>query len=192
VWMLTGGIGSGKSTIRLELERLGLETIDADVIAHRVYEPGGPAFASLAERWPSVIIEGRVDRQVLSAIVFRESAALAELEAIVHPEVALSIFRLLAETTAGEVVVELSVPYDLLGVGPERTIVADLDDRQRLQRLVARGMDPHEVARRMARQPSRAEWLRRGAHVISTEGSREEVAARVRIWWSLVGETAPD
>jgi dephospho-CoA kinase len=127
-----------------------------------------------------------VDRTSLAAIVFADPEALRELEAIVHPEVALGILRQIAASPAEEMVVELSVPRDLLGVGEDMTIVADLDDRERLRRLVARGMDPHEVARRMSRQPTRAEWRRRGRHIISTEGTPDEVAERVRHWWSEV------
>jgi dephospho-CoA kinase len=186
VWILTGGIGSGKSTIRRELESLGFAAIDADAIAHDVYAPDGPGFAAVARHWPEVVTEGRVDRTSLAAIVFADPEALRELEAIVHPEVALGILRQIAASPAEEMVVELSVPRDLLGVGEDMTIVADLDDRERLRRLVARGMDPHEVARRMSRQPTRAEWRRRGRHIISTEGTPDEVAERVRHWWSEV------
>jgi dephospho-CoA kinase len=192
VWILTGGIGSGKSTIRRQLESMGVAAIDADSIAHQVYEPDGPAFAAIAHRWPEVVVEGRVDRSALAGIVFADPAALAELEAIVHPEVALTILRQIDAGPAEDVVVELSVPHDLLGVGESMTIIADLDDRERLRRLVARGMDPHDVARRMSRQPSRAEWRRLGRHVISTEGTRQEVAERVRRWWSGIQELEPD
>lgn len=191
VWILTGGIGSGKSTIRRQLELLGFAAIDADAVAHRVYEPDGPGFDAVARRWPEVIVEGRVDRAALAAIVFADPEALADLEAIVHPEVALTILREIAASPAHELVVELSVPHDLLGVGAAMTIVADLDDRERLRRLVARGMDPHEVARRMSRQPTRAEWRRLGHHILSTEGTHEEVAERVREWWSGVQELEP-
>lgn len=192
VWILTGGIGSGKSTIRHQLESMGVAAIDADAIAHQVYEPDGPAFAAIARRWPEVVVEGRVDRSALAAIVFADPAALAELEAIVHPEVALTILRQVAASPAEDVVVELSVPHDLLGVGEAMTIIADLDDRERLRRLVARGMDPHDVARRMSRQPTRAEWRRLGRHVISTEGTRHELEERVRRWWSGIQELEPD
>lgn len=192
VWILTGGIGSGKSTIRHQLELLGFAAIDADAIAHQVYEPDGPGFAAVARRWPEVIVEGRVDRSALAAIVFADPEALAELEAIVHPEVALTILRRIAASPAEDLVVEVSVAHDLLGVGEAMTIVADLDDRERLHRLVARGMDPHEVARRMSHQPTRAEWRRLGGHVISTEGTHQEVAERVGRWWSEVQELDPD
>lgn len=192
VWMLTGGIGSGKSTVRRELEEIGVQTIDADGLAHDMYEPGGPAFEQVAEAWPEVVVDGRIDRSILASIVFQDPVELRRLEEIVHPALTLALLDELVAAGDGDVVVEVSVPKDLLGVGPQAIIIADLDTGERFKRLVERGMDPSDVSRRMARQPTREEWRALGTHVISTEGTREQVSRRVReLWERLSSRNGP-
>ena len=187
VWVVTGGIGSGKSTIRRTLGDLGALTIDADRVGHAVLEPDGAAFSQVAERWPSVVVDGRIDRARLGEIVFSDHEELEELEAISHPAIGSAIAEQIAR--AGNepiVVVEVSVPKDLLGVGWLRTIVADLGDDERVERLVERGMPPTEVDRRMAAQPSRDGWRALGRWIVPTSGSREAVVLRVRRLWQDV------
>ena len=186
VWVVTGGIGSGKSTIRKELEELGAVTIDADRVGHDVLEPGGAAFASVSDRWPQAVIGGRIDRATLGGIVFADPEALKELETLTHPVIGAEISRLIEEAGDWVVVVEISVPKDLVGAGWLQTIVADLPTTERKQRLVDRGMDPEDVDRRMAAQPSRDGWRARGRWVISTSGSRDQVAERVQRLWEQV------
>jgi dephospho-CoA kinase len=186
VWVLTGGIGSGKSTIRQALDRLGAVTIDADRVGHVVLEPTGSAFDAVARRWPSVVVDGRIDRAALGAIVFSDPDELRSLEAITHPAIAAGIARRIAEAGAAVVVIEVSVPKDLVGVGWMHTIVADLDEEERIRRLVARGMDEADVRRRMGHQPSRDGWRARGRWIISTAGTREEVEEDVRRLWNEV------
>jgi dephospho-CoA kinase len=186
VWVLTGGIGSGKSTIRQALDRLGAVTIDADRVGHVVLEPTGSAFDAVARRWPSVVFDGRIDRAALGAIVFSDPDELRSLEAITHPAIAAGIARRIAEAGAAVVVIEVSVPKDLVGVGWMHTIVADLDEEERIRRLVARGMDEADVRRRMGHQPSRDGWRARGRWIISTAGTREEVEEDVRRLWNEV------
>jgi dephospho-CoA kinase len=186
VWVLTGGIGSGKSTIRETLEELGASTIDADRVGHGILEPGSRGFAAVAERWPHVIVDGRVDRSALAAIVFSDPAELGSLEAITHPAISGAIAQRIADAGDEVVVIEISVAKDLAGAGWNRTIVADLDENERLRRLVDRGMSESDVRRRMANQPSSDGWRARGRWIISTAGSREEVAAEVRRLWNQV------
>lgn len=189
VWAVTGGIGSGKSTIRRTLEELGAVTIDADRIGHRVLEPDGAAFDAVAERWPQTVYDGRIDRAELGHIVFADPEALRELEAVTHPAIGAEIGRLIEGAGDSVVVVEISVPKDLVGAGWLQTIVADLPTEERRQRLIDRGMDPDEIDRRMAAQPSRDGWRARGRWVISTRGSRDEVAERVRrLWEHVIGD----
>lgn len=186
VWVVTGGIGSGKSTIRQTLDELGALTIDADRVGHAVLEPDGPAFDPVATQWPSVVVDGRIDRARLGEIVFSDHEELRKLEAISHPAIGAVLAELISETEQDVVVVEVSVPKDLLGVGWLRTIVADLADEERMERLVERGMDPTEVERRMAAQPSRDGWRARGRWIVPTSGSREAVERRVRKLWQDV------
>lgn len=186
MWVVTGGIGSGKSTVRQALADLGAVTIDADRIGHSVLEPDGAAFAAVASRWPSVVVDGRIDRTRLGEIVFSDADTLRELESISHPAIAAAIAEIVEEAGDAAVVVEVSVPKDLVGAGWRRTIVADLDVEERRERLIARGMDPADIDRRMKSQPSRHGWQARGRWIVSTAGSREEVSSRVRGLWEDV------
>lgn len=186
VWVVTGGIGSGKSTVRQAFDDLGAVTIDADRVGHSVLEPGGAAFEAVASRWPSVVEDGRIDRTRLGAIVFSDAEALRELEFISHPAIAAVIARIVEDAGDAVVVVEVSVPKDLMGAGWQRTIVADLDDEERRHRLMARGMDPSDIDQRMQSQPSRQGWQARGRWIVSTAGSREDVLGRVRRLWEDV------
>ncbi len=161
---------------------MGVRTIDADQIAHEVYAPGGSAFEPVADRWPEAVRDGSIDRKILGDIVFNDPAQLEELEELIHPAVMLAILDRLVEAEDDLLVVEISVPRDLLGVGRQAIVVADLPDEQRLARLIGRGMDPADISRRMASQPTRQEWIDLGEHAISTAGSREEVRRRVREW----------
>ena len=190
VWVVTGGIGSGKSTVRRALEDLGAVTIDADEVGHAVLEPGGSAFAAVAARWPQVVSEGRIDRARLGGIVFADREALAELEELTHPAIGRELRRLINDAGRAVVVVEVSVPKDLVGTGWLHTIVADLPTEERTRRLIARGMDPDDVERRMAAQPSREAWRARGRWVVSTSGSRADVTERVRrLWEHVIGDS---
>ena len=191
VWVVTGGIGSGKSTIRRGLEDLGAVTIDADRIGHLVLEPGGAAFDAVAERWPEAVHDGRIDRSTLGGIVFADREALRELEALTHPAIGAEIGRQVEKAGDAVVVVEVSVPKDLVGAGWLQTIVADLPTEERTQRLIDRGMEPDDVARRMKAQPSRDGWRARGRWIISTSGSRDEVTERVRrLWEHVIGDAS--
>ena len=187
VWVVTGGIGSGKSTVRKTLEEMGAVTIDADRVGHDVLEPGGAAFDAVSQRWPQVVTEnGRIDRAALGSIVFADSDALRDLEGLTHPAIGSEIGRLIDDAGDRVVVVEMSVPKDLVGAGWLQTVVADLPTDVRKQRLIERGMDPADVDRRMAAQPSPEAWRARGRWVISTAGSRDQVAERVRRLWEQV------
>jgi dephospho-CoA kinase len=186
VWVVTGGIGSGKSTIRRALEEMGAVTIDADRVGHGVLEPGGAAFDAVAQRWPQTVSDGHIDRAKLGEIVFADPEALRELEALTHPAIGAEIARQIEEAGNGVVVVEISVPKDLVGAGWLQTVVADLPTEERRQRLIDRGMAPEDVDRRMAAQPSRDAWRARGRWVIPTSGSRAQVTERARRLWEHV------
>lgn len=186
VWLLTGGIGSGKSTVRKMLSAKGALTIDADQVGHQILEPGGAAHDAVAARWPEVVFDGLIDRRRLADIVFNDPSELHDLEAISHPAITATLRSWIADSDADVIVVEVSVPRDFLGVGPSRTIVTDLDTARRKQRLIDRGMTEQAVARRMANQPDRDEWVERGGWVICTEGDLEDVETRVDRLWSQI------
>src|SRR6267143_3010249 len=100
---LTGGIASGKSAVAAMLREMGFAVLDADSLAHRLIEPGLPAYDEVLQEFgPGVVApDGRVDRPKLSAIVFADRARLDRLNAIVHPRVAEVVFRQFEEWQRG-------------------------------------------------------------------------------------------
>jgi dephospho-CoA kinase len=176
-WLLSGGIGSGKSAVRVLLDRSGLETIDADSVGHEVLEPDGAAFGQVAERWPMVVSGGRIDRKALGAIVFDDKGELAALEEITHPH----IFGIISHLVQGnDDVVIVEIPLIRPGMkGGWRRIVVDCDDSTRLGRLSERGMASADAEARMRSQPSRSEWLAAADLVVPNHGSREELGSTV-------------
>lgn len=186
VWLLTGGIGSGKSTVRSMLSKRGALTIDADQVGHQVLEPGGKAHDAVAARWPEVVFDGIIDRKRLADIVFNDASELHALEAISHPAISATLKEWVRDSDADVIIVEMSVPRDFLGVGPSRTIVADVDMGTRRKRLIDKGMALDDVNRRMAAQPDRDGWVERGGWVICTEGTLEDIEDRVNRLWPQI------
>jgi dephospho-CoA kinase len=167
------------------LRDFGAVVIEADRIGHEVLEPGGAASAAVAERWPEVVIDGRIDRGRLASIVFTDVDQLAELEAITHPHIAAEIGRHVAAANGYDVVLELPLASDLAGPGWIR-IVVDAPDGMRLKRAVARGMDASDAGSRMAMQPDREEWAGLADVVIDNSGTLEALKLEVRqVWDSL-------
>ncbi|MGI9649435.1 MAG: dephospho-CoA kinase [Acidimicrobiia bacterium] len=177
--VLSGGIGTGKSTVAEILKARGIPVIHADMIGHAVLEPEGEAFPAVAARWPEVVQHGRVDRQALAAIVFEHPQALAELESMTHPAIAARILNLVAAESGTEiVVVELPLLLPILGAGWVRVVVdAPLGDRE--QRLLARGMESADLQARMGAQPSEAEWREAADYLVSNHGSPEDLEEEV-------------
>src|SRR5690606_26661096 len=133
-WVVTGGIGSGKSTVTRLAAASGMTTIDADLVGHDVL--AGPARDPVAARWPEAVVDGHIDRKILGGIVFADRAQLKELEAITHPLISEELRYRMMATTRG--VMELSVPIPLAGDLP--TVVVDAPDEVRRQRLRHRGL----------------------------------------------------
>lgn len=179
---LTGNIASGKSTVARYWAERGAPIIDADVLARRAVEPGSPGLRRVVEAFgPEVLTEdGAMDRAAVRRIVFRDPAARARLEAIIHPEVG----RLRDEEEArlqeaGERIVVHDIPL-LFEVGIEdrfdAVVLVDAPEHQRLERLVRdRGLDEAE-ARRMIEAQMPAEAKRaRADYVIDNDGSLERL-----------------
>jgi len=175
-WVVTGGIGSGKSTVTRLASAAGFATIDADLVGHDVL--AGPARAAVARRWPDVMVEGQVDRKALGGIVFSDRVQLKELEAITHPLISEELRYRMASSTRG--VLELSVPIPLAGNLP--TVVVDAPDETRRERLRERGLTEEAIANRMANQPTRSEWLEMATVVIDNSGTPDDLHRAVTRW----------
>ncbi|CAN5850136.1 dephospho-CoA kinase [soil metagenome] len=173
-WLLSGGIGSGKSAVRTVFEDHGLSTIDADSVGHEVLTPGGAGVAAVAEAWPEVVDHDGLDRKRLGAIVFADPTELSKLEGITHP----LIFSLIEERLSGltpPVVIEIPLLLQPFS-GTWRRIVVDATDDIRLERAVARGLDRDQALQRMASQPSRQQWLAAADLVVHNQESIEDLA----------------
>ena len=191
---LTGGIGSGKSTVAARLAELGAVVIDSDQLAREVVEPGSPGLARVVERFGSGVLapDGSLDRPGLGRLVFGDPAALADLNAIVHPLVRARSEALTAEAAgAGAAVVVHDVPLlveNKLAAGYDRVVVVEAPLPLRLQRLAGRGLDPDTARARIAAQASDEERRAVADIVLDNSGSVAELRAQVDAAWArLVG-----
>jgi dephospho-CoA kinase len=189
---LTGGIGAGKSTVARLLASKGAVVVDTDAVARQVTRPGTPTHLAILGRFGDVVEgpNGEIDRARLADVVFADPAALADLNAIVHPAVAAAVDERLAEEAdagSGQKVVVLEVPL-LIEAGwdarADVVIVVDVPEDVAVRRLVEqRAMPEADVRRRIASQASREERLRRADIVITNDGSLEDLARRVDEVW---------
>jgi dephospho-CoA kinase len=186
---LTGGIGSGKSTVSALLAAKGAVVVDADAIVREVQQPGTPVFAAMVERFgPGIVAaDGSLDRAAVADLVFGDANALADLNAIVHPAVGAEIARRMEALAATHEVVVLDVPllvesknaYPVAGL-----LVVDVDPEVAVRRLVEhRGMREADVRARMARQAGRDERLARADRVVDNSGTLDDLAAQVDAAW---------
>ena len=184
--VLGGGIGAGKSRVADFLNGKDVTVISADRIGHAVLEAVGPAFHAVANRWPSVVAEGEIDRSRLAAIVFGAPAELAELEAITHPFIMEEIDRIATEAR-GPVILEVPVmlPLD----ESWKRVYVDADEDVRIQRAIDRGGEAADVRRRAAVQAHRDSWLEWAEAVIVNNGSLDDLREQVdAVWDGLVAE----
>jgi dephospho-CoA kinase len=191
---LTGGIGSGKSTVADLLVEKGAILIDADRIAREVVAPDGPAFQPLVDRFgPGILTpEGTLDRSALASLVFPDPEALKALNAITHPAIGAVMTERRAAAEATDDVVVFDVPLmkpehrELLGLA--LVIVVDCPPDIAISRLVEqRGFTRADAEARMAAQPSREERREGADFVIDNRADLAHLRAEVdRVWTSLV------
>ncbi len=193
---LTGGIGSGKSTVSEGLAELGAVIIDADAMTKELQQPGEPVFNAIVERFGNDIVaaDGSLDRLALAAIVFPDPEILKELNAIVHPVVGGAIRGRIREHLSTDHIVVLDVPllientrYPIAGVA-----VVDTPIEVAINRLVTfRGMDETDARARMARQATREERLAKADFAIDNSGDRDALMAQLPALWSWMRSLPP-
>jgi dephospho-CoA kinase len=194
---LTGGIGSGKSTVSALLAEKGAVIIDADAITRSVQQPGQPVFDAMVTRFGRGIVgpDGSLDRAGLAAIVFADEQARKDLEHIVHPAVGAEMLRQMQAEADTDHVVVYDVP--LLVEAARRAmsfagvIVVDIDPDIAVQRVVEqRGMAERDVRARIANQASRAERIGVADKVIDNSGTRDDLRRQVDEVWAWI-QTLP-
>ena len=186
---LTGGIGSGKSTVSALLADRGAVVIDYDLLAREAVEVGTPALARIVERFgPGVLRpDGALDRPELGAIVFGDDEARRDLEAITHPAIGELAWARDEAAPAGSILVHdhpLLVETGLAGL-MDFVVVVDLPEETQLDRLVRlRGMSPEDARARIAAQASRDDRRAAADVVIDNSGTPAELAAAVDALWA--------
>ncbi len=197
---LTGGIGSGKSTVADCFARLGAPVIDTDVIARELTAPGGAALAPIRAAFGDAVAraDGTLDRAALRRLVFADSLARLQLEAILHPRIRQAVEGTIATLHAPYVLVVIPLLVETGGYRDllNRVLVVDCPEAMQIERVMARsGLTHGEVTAILAAQAGRGERLAAADDVIVNTGSPEALAAEVEAlngrYRALAGKTSP-
>jgi dephospho-CoA kinase len=181
---LTGGIGSGKSTIAQMFVELGARLVDTDKIARRLTAAGGEALPLLAAVFGADILgaDGSLERARMRQKVFADSEARQRLERILHPLIRAHALAEIEAAHAPWILIDIPL---LVAVGREsyaldRVLVVDCPEALQIERVMARsGLSAPEVAAMMAAQSSRAERLAIADDIIDNSGSRAELPPQI-------------
>jgi dephospho-CoA kinase len=191
---LTGGVGSGKSTVATMLRDLGAVVVDADEATHAVYEPGTPGFEAVVREFGDYYVrDGRIDRQRLGELVFKDAASRRRLNAIVHPLVReWMAARTLEAAEGGANIVVQDVPL-LFENGLEKlfssVVLVYAPEELQLERLVqGRGFTPERARAVIATQVPMEEKRRRAHIVIDNTGTIEQTRSQVEHLWARLGD----
>jgi dephospho-CoA kinase len=185
---LTGGIGSGKSTVARLLAERGAHVVDADVLAREVVEPGTPGLAAVADAFGTGVLtpDGALDRPALAAVVFGDPEARARLDGIVHPLVRARAVEVISALPADSVVVQ-DIPL-LVETGQagsfDLVLVVEAAFDVRVARLVGRGLPESDARARIAAQATDEQRRAVADVVLDNSGTPEELAAQVDRFWS--------
>ncbi len=185
---LTGGIASGKSLVADELAKLGATVIDSDLLARQVVEPGTPGLADVVERFGDAVLlpDGTLDRARLGEVVFGDSGARADLNAIIHPRVRTAAARLEETAPAGAVVVHV-IPL-LVETGQQDSfdgvLVVDVPMELQAERLMQRNaLTKQQAHNRIDAQASREDRLAAANWVIDNSGAPNSTIRALRDLW---------
>lgn len=185
---LTGGIGTGKSTVSRFFRDLGCLIIDADLLAREVVEPGQPAYDKIVAEFGKGIVQkdGLIDRKKLGALVFADAEKRKRLESFTHPEIVARRAGILAELEAEGfdriVLVDAALLIETGGAkNMDRLVVVATDEATEIRRLTVRDDIPEaEARRRIQSQMPLSEKVTQAHYVIDNSGTREETERRVR------------
>ena len=186
---LTGGIGSGKSTVSSRLAELGAFIVDADLVAREIVEPGQPALAELAEAFDGVLNpDGTLNRAELARQAFATPEATKKLNAITHPRIRArteELFKQGRESGAEILVYDMPLLIENGEVNKvDHVLVVDAPDELRIDRLVQhRGLDEDDARRRIAAQIDRETRLGAADTVLDNSGSLEDLLTQVDGFW---------
>jgi dephospho-CoA kinase len=192
---LTGGIGSGKSTVSSMLADRGAVIVDADAIVREIQAPGGLAYQGIVERFGSGVVldDGTLDRPALAAIVFNDDEARQDLNKLTHPFVGQVMAERIAANAQTDNVVVLDIPllaergreaYGVAGV-----IVVDCPVDEAVRRLVEyRGFDEADARARISAQIDREKRLEMADFVVDNSGPVEALGPQIDACWAWLTE----
>ncbi len=190
---LTGGIGSGKSTVSRYLAELGAQVIDADTVAHEVFEPGTEGWRALVNTFGEGILspEGEIDRKKLGAIVFNDPEALSRLNGIVHPQAYQLVKSRLEEYRKQGVAVVVLEVILLVEAGwahlADETWVTVASEDSVVKRLKQqRGLTEEEILARIRSQTPSEERVKHADVAIDNDGDPEETKKKVKELWDKI------
>lgn len=187
---LTGGIGSGKSTVASLLVDRGAVLIDADAIAREVVAPRGSAYQPLIDRFGEQILasDGTIDRKALAAIAFADKEQLDQLNSITHPAIGTLMLQRRDAQEGSRKIVVLDIPLlrpahsDLLRL--DAVVVVDAPVETAIERLVEqRGFEAADAEARVAAQISREERMKEADFVVDNSRDREALVEQVEAVW---------
>ncbi len=195
---LTGGIGSGKSSVADLLAERGAVLIDADQVARDVVAPGGPAYQPLIDRFGTGIVaaDGTIDRKALAAVAFADEETRLELNAMTHPAIGMSMLAARDALRDTDKIVILAIPLLTAAhrdtVGLDVVVVVDCPTDVALERLVSqRGFERADAEARIRSQISREERLQEADYVVDNSGDRAALEGEVaKLWDWLLGAAA--
>lgn len=185
---LTGGIGTGKSSVSARLAQRGAVVIDADAIVRELQRRGEPLFEKLVDHFGEGVVgaDGELDRQAIADIVFNDPEKLKELNGLTHPAVQAEMGRRLGELAGTDAIVIMDIP--LLTAkrdGMGKVVVVDAPVETAVERLVhQRGLDEADARARIANQISRDERLALADFVVDNSGDLAHLDAEVDRCWA--------
>jgi dephospho-CoA kinase len=194
---LTGGIGSGKTTVGALLVARGAVLVDADALVRELQQPGMPVFEAMVERFGGGVVaaDGSLDRQAIADVVFNDPEALKALNAIVHPAVGAEVWNRIAAHNETDDVVIADIPLLVEGqtvlpvIG---VIVVDAPNEVQVERLVSfRGFSEADARARIANQASREDRLARADFVVDNSGAPAELEPQIDAAWKWIESLEP-
>ncbi|NNN22130.1 MAG: dephospho-CoA kinase [Acidimicrobiales bacterium] len=195
---LTGGIGSGKSSVSDILRELGAVIIDADQIARDIAKPHGRAYGEIVVAFGSTVLkdDGLLDREKLAELVFNDLEAKKRLEAITHPKIGAEILKLLADEATTDHIVVLDIPLLIESGGKKRypvdkILVITAPVEERVNHLTSsRDLRKEDILARMKNQLSDDERVSQADYVIANDGTLSDLRTKVFNFWEHFSKNA--